>query len=157
MTDSNKNKHNSYVPVETKLEKYRDWLILSCILVIGMGGLFFISYNPIQKSKNDADKGKLISHFFGKKSSLTKNVVAIRSNNLKINGTLKANELVDFELQNRTEKAEYTLVLGDSQSKAFESDQISHKFNKAGIYKIELRQKLGDQVSIIHSEYLELL
>ena len=123
MTDSNKNKHSSYVPVETKLEKYRDWLVLSCILVIGMGGLLFISYNPIQKSKNDADKGKLISHFFGKKSLPPKNSITIKSKNLKIHGTLKANELVDFELQNRTEKAEYILLLGDSQSKAFESDQ----------------------------------
>jgi len=157
MTDSNKNKRNSYVLKDTKLEKYRDWLILSAILIIGLAGLAFITYHPIQKSKNDADKGKLISHYFKKVHSLPESIVGNKSGILKINGELKANEALDFELQSRAEEAEYIILFGDSYYEAFTTDQISHKFNKAGIYKIELQQRLGDQVSIIHSEYLELL
>lgn len=157
MTDSNKNKQSSYFPIETKMDKYRDWLILSCIFIIGMGGLLFICKNPIQKSKNDADKEKLISHLFGKSSRQAADIISIKSDNLKINGTRKVNESLGFQLKNRMDQAEYVLMIGDSQSKAFTSDQISHKFDKAGIYKIELQERLGDQVSIIHSEYLELL
>ncbi len=156
MPDSDKNKHNSYFPIQTSMDKYKDWLILTSILVLGIAGLCFIINNPIQKSKNDADKGKLISHLFGKNKA---NVAqgSIKSNLLKINGELKANNKLHFELQNKTDEAQYILLLGDKQVKEFKGNQISHQFKQAGIYKIELQQKLGDQISVVHSEYLDVI
>ena len=157
MPDSDKNKPHSYFPIETSIDKYRDWLILGTILFVGVAGLYFIIHNPVQKSKIDADKGKLISHLFEKKNANVQDQESLKSNLLEINGELKANSALDFKFQNLIDEAEYVLLLGDDRITPSDRGQISYQFKQAGVYKIQLQQKIGDEVSIVHSEYLELL
>ena len=76
---------------------------------------------------------------------------------LKINGTMQASDILNFEIANYNSQATYEVNFGDGQSLVGKSPSIKHTYLNTGKYNVELIMHYKENSNSIFQTRVEIL
>jgi len=136
------------LPVRSK-----DNFMLLVLLVLGLSGFAYIMSVPVGSKAN---KGSFFDKIFKPKKGQAITSNFIKSNLVTIGGEMKANSPITFSFNGLCEENEYELNFGDESIKTVSDESMSHIFEKAGTYKLEMKKISRGHIYVVHCEYLNI-